>query len=189
MLKKIETQEDRDRKARRVKIIVSVVMVVLIGLSSLGYALMSKNDGSSVANVVNYASLKFVQNNGFWTTSINEKVFYFNYLPTEIQNVTIAGNYSLEDYYQKTIYIVNINSAASGILYALDGISTRVQEACLNQNNCSNKDLPVKNCSDNLIVFSDSNISSVSKNENCVIISGNSLEGTDKFLYRLLGID
>ncbi len=188
MIKKIETQEDKDRRARKLKIIVSVIMAALIGLSSLGYAIMSKSDSSST-NVVNYAGLKFVQSNDFWTTSINGKVFYFNYLPEEVKNITISGNYSLENYYQKTVYIVNINQAASSLLYALDGISLRTQEACLDENSCINKDLPIKNCSvDNVFVFSESNTTSVLKQNNCVFISGNFFEGVDRFLYRILNI-
>lgn len=191
MIKKIETQEDRDRKTRRVKIIVSVVMAVLIGLSSLGYAIMSKSNSGSSTSVVNYAGLKFVKSNGLWTTSINNKIFYFNYLPTELANITVSGNYSLDGYYQKTAYIINANPATNNLLYALNGIASRTQEACMQGISCANKDLPIKNCTENLFVFysSNSNITSIYREDNCVFISGNFFEGVDKLLYRLLNIN
>jgi hypothetical protein len=195
MLKKIETQEERDRKAKRNKIIISVVMVLLIGLSSLGYAIMSNSGDSSSGNsdIVQYSGLQFQKYNGVWATSINGKTAYFNSLPTEVQNASISGNYSLGDYYQKVVYIVNSNSAASSLYTVLDpGVfSIRVQDACLSREDCQNKDLPVKNCTnDYVFVFSasSSNKTSVYKEDNCVFISGDFFMGVDRLLYRLFNI-
>jgi hypothetical protein len=192
MIKKIETQENRDRKAKRNKIIISVAMVVLIGLSSLGYAIMSNNgNSSSNDSIVKYAGLQFVKSNDLWATIISGKTFYFNYLPTELTNVSISGNYSFNDYFQNTVYVINVNSGGSGLLNAIDAAALRLQEACLAGMDCSNADLPIKKCSDNLIVFSDSNSSSttVTKSQNCTFISGDFFKGSDKLLYKLLNIE
>lgn len=195
MLKKIETQEDRDRKAKRNKIIISVVMVLLIGLSSLGYAIMSNNGSSSNGNsdVIQYGGLQFQKYNGVWATTISNKPIYFNSLPTEMQNVSISGNYSLGDYYQKVVYIVNLNSAANSLYSTLNPgtFSLRIQEACLSKEDCKNKDLPIKNCTnDYIFVFSatNSNLTSVYKEDNCVFISGDLFKGVDRLLYRLFNI-
>ena len=191
MIKKIETQKDRDEKAKRTQIIVSVVLVALFVLSSLGYAIMSNSGNSDASNsVVEYAGLKFVSSNGFWITEISGKAYYFSYLPNETSDVTISGNYSFADYYQKPAYGVNINSAASGLFNALDGITLRTQDACFAGITCANSDLPVKTCADNLIIFSEvnSNITSVSKVGNCTFISGDFFKGSDKLLYKLLNI-
>ncbi len=191
MIKRIETQKDRDARAKKTRIIVSVIMVVLIGLSSLGYAIMS-NSGNSAAedNIVEYAGLKFVNSNGLWITEVSEKIYYFTYLPNETQDVLVSGSFSFGDYYQKPVYGVNINSAASGLFNALGGIALRVQDACMIGTNCSNPDWPIKTCADNLIIFSDSesNFTSISKVGNCTFISGDSFKGSDKLLYKLLNI-
>lgn len=191
MLKKIETQKDRDAKSKRNQIIISVIMVALIGLSTLGYAIMSNSgDSSATNNVVEYAGLTFVNSNGFWATQISGKVYYFNYLPNETTDVVVSGDYSFSDYYQKPLYAVNINSAASGLLNALDEITLRTQDACFSGINCPNSELPIKTCADNLIIFSDanSNTTSVSKSGNCTFISGDFFKGSDKLLYKLLNI-
>lgn len=49
-------------------------------------------------------------------------------------------------------------------------------------------DLPVKDCSQNLIVFVQGNETRVYSEESCVFIVGDVLRGSDAFLYKLLGI-
>ena len=190
MIRKIQTQEDRDRRAKRNKIIISLLIVFLLGLSSLGYAIMSQED-STQANTVTYGGLKFTNSNGLWTTTINQKQFYFTYLPAELENVSISGNYSLESYYQKPVYIVNINPALNSLMYILQDISLRMQEACLSGESCTKVDLPNKTCQDNIIIFSEKNMNktSIVKVDNCVFIYGNFYEGADKMVYKLLNIN
>lgn len=163
-------------------------MILLIGLSSLGYAIMSKPDSSSTTSV-KYGNLEFVKSNDLWVTTINSGVFYFNNLPGEVANVSISGNYDLNNYSGKTVYFVNINPAVNTLNYLFDGIALRVQEACLVGQNCTKADLPVKNCGENVFVFDVlKNETKVYKNQNCVFLEGNSFEAVDKLIYRFFNI-
>lgn len=189
-MRKIQTVQELERKKKKNNLILAVIMVLLIGLSSLGYAIMSRDDGDQTSNNAVYGGLKFIKNGGYWTTTINNKVFYFNYLPQEIENVSIVGNYSFESYYQQPAYIINLNPAVNGLMYALEDISLRVQEACMVGEECVNPDLPIKTCEDNLVIFknANSNITKVTKNKNCIFIEGNFFEGTDRLVYKMLNI-
>lgn len=189
-MRKIQTAQEIERKKKRNNLILVIIMVALIGFSSLGYAIMNREDGDQTDSSVVYGGLKFIKSGGYWTTEINSKVFYFNYLPLELENVSIIGNYSFENYYQQPVYIINLNPAVNGLMYALDGIAMRIQEACIYGEYCSNKDLPIKTCEDNVIVFknANSNITKITKSQNCVFIEGNFFEGTDKLVYKMLNI-
>ena len=189
MIKKIETQEDKDKKAQRNKLIIGIVLVVLIGLSSMGYAIMSRNDSSQQQSAFSYAGLTFVQSNGIWATTINGKTVYFNSLPNETENVSITGNFSFSDYANQVVYFVNENPAANGIYSSLQDIATRMQETCLSGMNCTNPSLPIKNCTSNVIVFTNQQSATrVYKQQNCVFIEGDFFKGADRFLYRLYNI-
>lgn len=189
-MRKIQTEAERERKKKRNNIILVVIMVALIGFSSLGYAIMSRNDNQQTNNSATFGGLAFVKSNGYWTTTINDKVFYFSSLPLELQNVSIKGNYSFENYYGKAVYIVNINSAVNGLMYALQDIALRTQEACISGEECLNAEFPVKTCDENVIIFSsvNSNETRVIQNNSCVYIYGNFFEGTDKLVYRMLNV-
>jgi len=155
-------------------------------VSSLGYAFLDQS--KSDVKTENYQGLKFQYSNGFWTTIINQKTFYFSQMPYTLSNVSINGSFSLSNYENKKIYFVNYNPAAQSILIAMDGVVTNYQEACLDGIVCKNLDLPVKGCSDNVIIFAEGNETSVKKKENCVYITGNFYEASDVFVYKLLNL-
>lgn len=189
-MRKIQTAQEIEKKRKRNNLILAIIMILLIGVSSLGYAIMSREDTTSTQNTAVYGGLKFEKSNNYWATQVNGKIFYFNFLPQELENISIIGNYSFESYYQQPAYIINLNPAVNGLMYALQDISLRVQEACIQGQNCSNQELPVKTCEDNVIVFRNANlnITKVTKDKNCVFIDGNFFEGTDKLVYRMLNI-
>lgn len=189
MIRKIKSQEEIDKKNKRNQRIIVLVMIFLIGFSSLGYAIMSREDNSSDINSVQYGGLEFVNSNDFWTTNINGKVFYFKNLPEDIKNISIEGNYSIQEYSGNVLYFVNLNAKSSTVVYALQDSVLRMQEACIEGTSCTNKDLPIKNCLDNnIIIFKESITNKVFRQEKCVFIEGDLFSGSDRFVYRLLNI-
>jgi len=189
MIRKIKSQEEIDKKTKRNQRIVVSVMVFLIGFSSLGYAIMSREDSTSGAEIVKYGNLEFTNSNGFWTTTISGKIFYFNNLPEDIKNVSIEGNYSSEEYFGNVLYFVNLNSQSNTVVNALQDSALRMQEACVLELSCTNQELPIKNCSeDNIIIFKESSNSRVYRQERCVFIEGDLSASSDRFVYRLLNI-
>lgn len=161
-------------------------MMVLLTFSSLGYALLDRNKED--VKTENYQGLKFQYTNGFWTTVINQKTFYFSQMPYALKNVTSNGSFSLSDYENKKIYFVNYNPAAQSILIAMNGVVSNYQEACLDGVVCNNLDLPVKGCSDNVIIFSEGSETSVMKKQNCIYLTGSFYEASDVLVYKLLNL-
>ncbi|VVB80672.1 Uncharacterised protein [uncultured archaeon] len=190
MIRKIKTQEAIEKEKKRNQIILGIVMMVLIVLSSAGYAIMSRDGSTSKVQKVQYGNLVFTQGNNYWQTQLGNKILYFTNLPQNISNVTISSILpSLGNYSGNNLYVVNSNIAVSTLSAALEGIASKIQEACLiNQTNCVNKDLPIKDCSSYVIVYEEATNTSVEVKDKCVYLKGDFFVATDKFVYRLFNI-
>jgi hypothetical protein len=149
---------------------------------------MSSDSESSSS--VSEMGLDFVRSDGLWKVLIDENVYGFQNLPSEVSNISVDTSVNLNDYSGKALYFVNPGQGASGILNNVRNI-LRYQEAC---EASSDKDiecegnLPVKDCSENLFVFRESNETEVYQDDNCIYIVGDSVKGTDAFLYKVLGV-
>lgn len=182
-MRKIKTAEDIARAERRNKFIGGLIVIVLLTVSSLGYSLMS-SDNNGAANSVEESGLTFVKSGGLWVTEISGETFYFQYLPSEVADVSVDLNLSFGDYAGSVLYFVNSREGTGEILNNFNGYILRYQEACLDDT-CG-KDLPVKDCSSNLIVFAEGD-NYVGNNGSCVYITGD-LKATDAFLYEIFDI-
>jgi hypothetical protein len=188
MIKRIKTQEDIKKNKKRNQIIIGVILVGLMVLSTAGYAILSNPETKSGSEKTSYNGFTFVKNSGFWLTEVNGRTFIFQSLPQELENLTISGTFNLQDYSGKPLYIVNLNPSASIIIQNMRNDLERYQEACFEKINCTNKELPIKTCKDNLIIFLPEENKGVYKQENCVFITGNINNGADAFIYKLAGI-
>jgi len=185
-MRKIKTADEVEKVQRRNNLILGIVLISLLVLSTLGYSIFSRSDDSDSGE----NSEGFVKQGDYWVLNSGENNFYFKNLPSGVANVSVLGEYDIQDYLEKVVYFVNSNDGANEILVNLGDYFLRYQEACLEGLICEG-DLPVKNCSsDNVIIFAnvDKEITEVYKDENCVFISGNSVAGADAFLYKILGI-
>ncbi len=183
-MRKIKTAEEIARKQKRNQWLVGIVLVGLLVISSAGFSLMS-SDEKNGSEVVEEKGLKFYRQEGYWVSSIGDQAFRFSYLPSEVENISILGNYSLEDYSGLPLYFVGESEATYEILTNLARYVERYQEACFNNSSCEGN-LPIKDCSSNLIIFEEGD--GVYKEENCVFIESNSVKTADAFLYNVLGI-
>jgi len=191
--KKIEAKEDREKKDRRNKTIIGIILAVLMLMSTAGYAFfsMEKTDTGG-GGEVKYNGVSFVSQEGFWRAEIQGSTFYFHYLPNETQSKSLGNiKKTLSDYSGKPLYLAGDSEAWPEIAINLNSFVLRVQDACLRGENCTN-DLPVKNCSDNMIVVrnQESGVKAILEEDNCVfILSNDSLRDVDAFLYRILGVN
>jgi len=189
MIKRIISQEDRERKKRRNQFIVGGVLAVLMIMSTVGFALFSGEEENTTSKIT-YNNLVFYKTLNGWQTTINGRNFEFQNNPLEVQDIRIT-NVSLEDYYNKALFIDSQDASATyEIYYNLNGIASRIQNACLEEENCSSE-LPVKTCNDSVIVIETLNTTSIEKRENCLIIKakeGEAIKVVDAFLYKIFGI-
>ena len=204
-MRKIQTQVDIDRKKRKNQIVLGVIMVGLLVVAPLGYSLLSGDGDGGNSNKVNENGVEFFRQNGLWVAEIDGVVFGFQNLPSEVSNVSVNVSADLGQYSGQPLYFVNPNEGTNEVLSNIGNYILRYQESCLRQDSDGSVvggrwsedlgnstdcvgDLPVKDCDANLIIFESGNFTEVHQDGHCVFIVGDSIKGTDAFLYRMLQI-
>ena len=184
-MRKIETAEEKERKERKRQIVLSSILIFILIASIAGYATFS-NTGDDETDKRSYNGLDFTYNNGFWETTIGSKSLAFYNLPYDLNDINISINKSITDYANSPVYLVG--AYPSTIAYNLNGIVLRMQNACLENETCEGTDLPIKDCSDNLIIFLEGDDSQIYQQENCIFLEGDLQKTSDRLIYKLLGI-
>jgi len=185
MLRKIKSPQDLERKKRKNRIIVGIILVVLMVLSTAGYSFL-QDEGDSVVKQ-SYNGLNFYMTNELWNVQLGDQQLVFRYLPQNVSNISVVENMTIQSYSNKPLYVVNNNYAFQEIGSNLGTYVLRAQPACLESTNCTG--FPSKSCArDNLIIFQESNETRVYQDQLCIYISGDYARATDAFLYRLFGI-
>ena len=188
-VRRIETREDQERKDRRNKIIIGVVLAVVMLLSTLGYSLMSGEKTSSGVEKASYNGLDFYKQGEFWQTTISGNNFYFSYLPNETRKLNLAR--TLTDYNGKTLYFTDMGTGMEEVARNIGNFVTRIQRACLDYENCT-ENIPVKNCSNNILIIKEKETAGnpIVSEDNCVFIfSNDTVKDADAFLYRIFGVN
>ncbi len=193
-MRKIETKEVIERRKTRTKILVGGLMIFLLVISTAGYAFF--NNPSVERESIKYNDIRFERaDNGLWVWEFEGQSFYNYYNPEEINSFELSFDFypTLNDFYDKPLYYTSGNEEAISILlYDLGRYSSRSQEVCLEgrEANCS-EDLIVKDCSNSILVFVESEQPKAYKTNNCVFIEGSydyQLKVSDKIVYQTLGV-
>ena len=186
MISRLRTEEERKRIERRKQYIIGGVLIVLMVLSTLGFALIGSDNGTDSS--VEDMGVKFVRENGLWNFKMDGQSYVSQNLPSSLLDVKINGSFYFSDYVNKPLYLVNPDSqSASVLLSVLSRYFLRYQQACISEDDCEG-DLPVKSCSDNVIVFVPGNETRLWREENCVFLEGDLVKAADAFLYKALNI-
>lgn len=196
-IRKITTKKDKKRNERRNQIIVGILLVGLMFLSTLGYAFSPKSEDGDRKRVV-YKGFEFTSQGDYWVSEINGKYYFFSYNPYEIEqmNINLKG---IDNYYNKPLYVYpdESNDAILEIIrnfspqFRKDYIVQRTQAACINQNDCIDNSLPIKDCSENFIIVKEANETKITQAGNCVYIEGKQedlIKLADEFLFNVLGV-
>lgn len=169
-------------------------MIFLMFLSVLGYSLSGRLGNQSEAETLVYNGYEFVPRGSYWNLNIQGFDFYFAFSPEATENASVytSGEIrSLNEYSGLPLYIQSESSAASAEIYTnLNQIVERMQNACIDEDNCEDN-VPVKDCTSNFIIIEEDDSLSIEQDENCVYIRGEQEElvkVTDEFLYKILGI-
>ena len=192
-MRKIRTQEEIGKKKKMNQLLIGGILILLMVVSTAGYSLLSRDSNSnSSGGSEKYGNYTFFRDQGMWGVLLNGESYYFQYLPGEVENISVSGDFSVLQYSGKVLYLVNNNPASQDILIDFNKYFLRAQGACLNNSlngSFCEGDLPVKTCNDNVIIFENpDNETRVWQDKNCVYISGDFLMGADAFLYNALGI-
>ena len=180
---------------KRNQIILGVFLIVILGFSTIGYALGGRNDEEDNEKI-EYNGIEFVQDNsGYWYSTIQGYEFITQYNPEETEGIVFFNSLSINNYANKPLYFAGeIGDGSSEIARNLaERFVLRINPACLDEN-CEG-DIPTKNCSiDNIIVINnvpEEGLETMYQEENCIFIIADSVNQTkyaDKFLFELLGV-
>ena len=207
-IKPLKKPEDNEKRRRNRNLIIGAVLILLMILSTVGYAILEGNVNESQKN--KYNGYEFTTNTGgYWQTKIKlsgqEKTIQTYFLPKDVENISYTGNILLSDFDGKTIYYVSNNygsenNAISALDTELRNYYLRAQSTCSPENEnlsfCQN--LPIKSCDDAssqtmIIKINDitNSTPSISYKNYCLAISGSGIDLTkavDKIIFKIYGV-
>ena len=183
-MRKIVLKENLETKGKRNTIIFSIFMLVLLIISTAGYAFMS---GSRDSEETEDEDSKVQQIGSYWVLTLDGEKIYFSNSPEDVEDIeVIVYGINLNTYKNKPLYIDSENQGiASELGSSLGRYAERTQLACYGE--CE-RDLAEKTCSDNLIVWKEAEENYVYQNESCVFIEGD-MKAADAFLYKIFNVN
>jgi len=195
-MRRIETKKTLDKKKKRNQMLIGLALIVLMGLSVLGYSFMDQAEEDSES--VEYNGLTFTAGSGYWFFNKQNSDFMTIYNPYETENISFNTNLTLSDYSGKQLYFAGyageayIEIARNFIQFLL---KSPQKEVCLSGYNitCSD-DAPIKNCSeDNVIIIKEpeNNQENIYQEGTCVFINADYINQTkhaDAFIFSVLEI-
>ncbi len=190
-MRKILTQEEREKKESRRKLILGILLAGLMILSTVGFAFLSGT--RSEIKKLKYNDIEFaLLNDGLWHGAGNNFEIVTVYNPKEVENITFNIFNNLNNYYGATLYFLqdSESEATSEIARNLENYVARIQYACIKED-CE-ENLPIKSCeNDNIISIKESNETLIKQENKCVYIQGKReeiIKLSDAFIFRVFGI-
>lgn len=196
MIKRIETQGEKERKARKKQWILAGILVFIMIASTFGIVFqnLSGTGSTSGEETVKYNGYNFLFSNGYYTLQTGDANIYLSVNPLTTDSIlkTAELERTLSSYAGKVVYVSSSNYNSYGEVYTnLISYAQRIQKACLQGESCLDSTLPIKTCADNVIIIKSAEQNKIYEKESCVYIEGseNELLGlTDEFILRTYGI-
>ena len=182
-MRKILSEKESEKKRKTNTLILSVVMLGVLVIGTIGYGFMSNPTASDNTDEETNEKIRNVGDK--WEINYNNNLFYLDNSLDDVKNISVTSYSTLSNLASSTLYISSSNDAITSELYGILSRYTKIQKACYGK---CNEDLPEKNCTDNLIVWKDSTENKVYQEENCIFIEGD-LRAVDAFLYNLLNLN
>lgn len=171
------------KRKRNTNLIIAITAGILMILSVVGFALNLKPQKE--------------KNEGFWEFKVNiygkEIIVKTIYLKNETNEVILNYAPDIQHFINKKIYFYTdpkIKENSQRLLYYISMVAL-IRETCVINYECFNKELPLKDCTNEIIIFEYSNQTEINKKEQCIIIKGNETtieKSIDAFLYEMFKI-
>ncbi|HLC53192.1 MAG TPA: hypothetical protein VJK03_01495 [Candidatus Nanoarchaeia archaeon] len=175
-------QEQEARRQRNGRVLAVLMLLILLG-STAGYAFLYYDENNQGTTGAEENGVQ--QTAAGWSFKAGEQTITVQHSPSETANSTVLTTKTASDYAGTTLYIDAENQAIyAEIALAFNTYASRVQPACYGD--CE-RNVPEVNCSQALIVWTDSSEDTVSEQEQCVFIKGD-MRTVDAFIYRAFGI-
>lgn len=197
MVKRLVSKEEYIKKQKKNQRVLGVVLIIIMFGSVFGVIVGSFNPGSNSQQdyTTTYNGLEFTYDGQYFRLNLGEVYFYFTEAPSSYNNLDYSMDLTknLASFYGSTLYIDSANYMVTNELANnFQGYAQRIQLACLENSTCTDEVLPIKDCSDNLIVVRESSINKVYEEDNCIFIEGTNadlLKLTDLTILKLLGVN
>jgi hypothetical protein len=192
-MRRIQTQKEKERKKRKKDTIITLTLLGILILATVGYTLMQGNNQED-SKTIEINGRTFTNLGTTWGIQYANQPYYFSELPNETSNIQVTMNKTPSDYYGQTLYLSQENEYTQFILTNLPSLE-RSQLACVDSSNpindvpCEDTTLPTKNCSSNLFIFVESDQTKVEQQDNCIIFYGDFGKAVDAFFYNLIKIN
>jgi hypothetical protein len=181
------------------KNIVSMFIVFIMVSSVVGYMW-----GKDIGEKFKHNDYKFVREKGGWTLKVEDTKLFFNYFPTEVEDIDIGS-----DIINRVNGVIEIDSTSSENDSFVEAIAQAQFSMQQELNKVSNVyirvgmleeneyDFPVITCADATVMipvlyFRKSNETKVELDENCIIAEAKNnydvIRIKDRLLYGMLGI-
>jgi hypothetical protein len=193
-MRKIISGEDARRKEKRNRIVVSILLLSIMVLSVFGIIIDSIGNKKEDSNKLIYKGVEFLKGQERWFFSKGGANFSILNSPENVTDISIPENINLlTSYFQIPLYVSsNDNSLEAEIYYNFENIANRIQPGCLNGTFCEG-DFPTKTCEDNFILILESNETSITQEQNCVIIKAKGTQemqrALDAFFLKITGVN
>lgn len=174
-MRKISSAEEIEKKKKRNVLIMSIFILAVLVISTLGYAFLSgdkeKDNGA--------------QSGEGYSFSAGGETFNLAYSPQNVSWIAVNINKTLADYSRLPLYIVSDNNQITQeIALNIGRFTERTQMSCYGR--CA-KNLPERDCTQNLVVWNSTAAGErVHQIDNCVFIEG-SVAAADAFIYKVFG--
>ena len=179
-MRKVGTEKYLEEKKKTNAIYIGVFMLGVLVLGTIGYAFSAYRESTNANN-----GNQDVNPDGKFGVEFEGQTFYLTNSLEQVKEVPVETTIGLNDYVGKTLYFSVDDQATLYESYQfLSKYSNRLQEACYGS---CNKDLPEKNCTENMIIWKESENNKVYQQDKCVFIEGD-LRAVDAFLYKIMGL-
>ena len=183
-MKRIQSQEEIERKRQRNAKILTVFMLGILVFSSVAYAFFSIIGGIS-PGVVPSSNGEVQQVGSSWVFQFGDRTQSVQYSPEEVKDVKGIVTYTISGLAGKNVYYdIKNDGIANEIGANIIQYTSKFQPACYGK--CES-DLPEKDCSEILIVWRESNKQEIREEDKCIFIDGD-LKTADAFVYKIFGI-
>lgn len=184
-MRKIETADVLERRAKRNRLVLGIIIIGMLLLSTAGYALLSGGISEPGTGIENEDGL--VYNGQYWIYSEAGKSAYFLYPKSEVVNITTSFGATLLNFRGASVFVDAPSDAVKTLVSLnLAPYVGQLAEACYGS---CDRDLPERTCTDNgiLLVWNASEETSVRQQDSCIFLNGD-VRTVDAFFYKLFGI-
>lgn len=193
-MRKLISPEEQEKRKRRNQLIIGLVLIGLMVFSSVGFAFSNTSETGTESESLDYNGFIFTKKGDYWSVTINGYDFITKHNPREVEDISLFGQPSLQNYVGKPLYFVGENGDHFAEIdrNLRDRFVLRVGNACLNNTDCE-ENYPIKDCTDNIIVYREARNEKEELyiEDSCVyIISSyqNQSRYADAYLFKVLGI-